>query len=159
MTTIVETGALVSGANSYVSDAELTDYAGDRGLTLTGDAGVLLLQAMLYIEALSFKGQKKTKDQPLVWPRYGVYIDGFNVASDEIPAILKTLQCEVALSIDAGSDPLANVDRAVKREKVDVIEVEYADNAAPYAYSRKIKALEKKLTIGSGGMVVDLFRA
>ena len=36
--------------------------------------------------------------------------------------------------------------RAVKREKVDVIEVEYADNAAPFVYNLKIKALERKLT-------------
>jgi len=155
----VETGSGSSSSDSYISVADFESYNAARGYTLAGNAEQLLLQAMLYVDNLSFKGWKLTKAQSLQWPRNGVYIDSYAINTDEIPQQLIDLQCEVALSIDAGSDPLANVDRAVKREKVDVIEVEYADNAAPYAYSRKIKALEKKLTNGSGGMVVDLFRS
>lgn len=160
MSTIVETGSIVTGANSYVSDADFATYASDRGITVTGTAAQLLLRAALYVEQLSFKGDKKTKAQRMQWPRYGVIIDGFSIESDEIPQQLIDLQCEVALAIDGGDDPLGTIDRSVKREKVDVIEVEYMDNAAPFAINRKIKALESKLTrVRSGGMVVELFRA
>jgi hypothetical protein len=46
----------------------------------------------------------------------------------------------------------------VKKEKVDVIEVEYSDSAAPFAYNLKIKALERKLTGTSGGMSFKVSR-
>jgi hypothetical protein len=62
------------------------------------------------------------------------------------------------LAIDSGDDPLGTVERAVKREKVDVIEVEYANNAAPFAYNLKIKALERKLTSIRGGISFQVSR-
>tara|TARA_R110002167_G_scaffold154560_2_gene348786 strand:- start:904 stop:1371 length:468 start_codon:yes stop_codon:yes gene_type:complete len=145
MATIVETGSIIANANSYISDANFASYASDRGISVTGTAATLLLNAALYVETLPFLGDKKTREQSMQWPRYDVMLDGFLTPSDVIPQILKDLQCEVALAIDAGNDPLAQVSRAVKKEKVDVIEVEYADNSAPFTYNRKIKALEKKL--------------
>ena len=145
MATIVETGSIIANANSYISDADFASYASDRGISVAGTAATLLLNAALYVETLPFLGDKKTREQSMQWPRYDVMLDGFLTPSDVIPQILKDLQCEVALAIDAGNDPLAQVSRAVKKEKVDVIEVEYADNSAPFTYNRKIKALEKKL--------------
>lgn len=160
MAITVETGSIVAGSNSYVTGAGLVTYAADRGITITGNAEILVLRAALYVEQLSFKGDKKTKAQRMQWPRYGVIIDGFSVDSDEIPQQLIDLQYEVAIAIGDGDDPLGTIDRSVKREKVDVIEVEYMDNAVPFAINRKIKALESKLTrANSGGMVVELFRA
>lgn len=160
MALTVETGAIVTGADSYISVADFEAYNTARGYTLTGTAEQLLLRAMLYVEQLSFKGLKKTKAQTLQWPRLDVMIDGYYLESDEIPQQLVDLQCEVALAIDGGDDPLGAIDRAVKREKVDVLETEYMDNAVPFALNRKIKALESKLTrVRGGGMVVELFRA
>ena len=160
MALTVEDGSIVTGADSYISVADFQAYNTARGYTLTGDEEQLLLRAMLYVEQLSFKGYKLTKAQPLQWPRNGVSIDGFEVTTSEIPQQLIDLQCEVALAIDGGDDPLGTIDRAVKREKVDVIEVEYQDNAVPFSLNRKIKALESKLTrVSSGGTVVELFRA
>ena len=150
MAIIVETGLIVSGANSYVSEAELTTYATDRGETLSGGAEALLLKSMDYLESLVFIGLKRTQDQPLQWPRTQVYIDGFIVDSETIPTELKNAQMAVAIAIDGGYDPLAPVDRSVKREKVDLLEVEYADNAAPYGYSRTINHLLRKLVSSSG---------
>jgi len=46
----------------------------------------------------------------------------------------------VALSIANGFDPLATVERAVKREKVDVLEVEYQPNASNAPIARSINA-------------------
>ena len=152
MAIIVEDGSGVLGANSYINGAGLDAYGLARGISFVGDKDVLLTLAALYIEQLPFIGDKKTKAQPIQWPRYNATIDRFNILSTEIPQQLIDLQCEVAIAIGDGDDPLSTVGRAVKREKVDTIEVEYADNAAPFAYNRKIKALEKKLTTISGGL-------
>tara|TARA_R110000868_G_scaffold192553_1_gene437116 strand:+ start:231 stop:710 length:480 start_codon:yes stop_codon:yes gene_type:complete len=158
MTTIVEDGSIVAGANSYISDEFLLAYSSSRGITLTGVSSQLLLNAALYVEQLSFIGLKNTRDQDMQWPRTNVYIDSFAVTSTEIPKVLKNLQAEVALAIDAGNNPLNTIERAVKREKVAVIEVEYADNAAPFAINLKIKALERKLTSNNRGSSFQVSR-
>jgi hypothetical protein len=142
-TIVVEDGTGLTNSNSYVSEAELTTYATDRGVTISGTNAVLLIQSMDYIESQDFKGYKYTEEQALQWPRGNVSIDGYLIDVDEIPTLLKEAQMETALSIDAGNNPMATVGRATKREKVDVIEVEYMDNAAESVY---ITAAETKLT-------------
>jgi len=149
-TIIIEDGTVVPGANSYASEAELTTYAADRGVTLTAATDVLLIKAMDYIESLSFIGSKGSEGQPLQWPRDQVYIDGYYVESTTIPAALKTGQIATALAIDSEDSPLANVERATKREKVDVIEVEYMDNAAAQTIVKTITAALRKLLVSGG---------
>lgn len=153
----IEDGTQVAGANSYVTGTELATYGTARGITFTGDKEVLLTQAMTYIESLRFKGDKLTKAQPLQFPRTSLMIDGFYMDLDEIPQLLKDLQCEVAIAIGDGESPLLTIARAVKREKVDAIEVEYMDSSMPYDFNRRIGALEKKLTRG-GGLSVGAVR-
>jgi len=156
-TIIVETGSIVAGANSYVSTATLTTYAADRGVTLTGDLTVLLLKAMDYVDNLPFKGIKSTKDQPLQWPRLSVYVDGYPVNGTEIPSILKNGLMECAIAIFQNNDPLQNSPIAIKRQKVDVIEVEYADGAAQYEINRRVmNYLKKLLGSTSGGNVITV---
>ena len=150
-TIVVEDGTGTNAAaNSYVSEAELTTYAADRGITLTAATDVLLIKAMDYIESLSFIGTKYSKGQALQWPRSNVYIDGFYAGSTTIPAALKTGQIATALAIDSEDSPLANVERATKREKVDVIEVEYMDNAAAQTIVKTITAALRKLLVSGG---------
>lgn len=152
MAIVVEDGTgLNPAANSYVSEAELTTYATDRGITLTGAADQLLLLSMDTIETRKYQGSKTSTAQPLSWPRTGVVVDGESIDSDEIPQDLKTAQIVTALSIDAGVNPMGKIDPAVKREKVDVIEVEYQDNAASRSYDPKISAyLAPFLSYGGG---------
>lgn len=161
MAIIVETGAIVADSNSYVAEAELTAYAADRGVTIAGETDELLIKANDYLETLNFKGNRYTKDQSLQWPRSGVYIDGFSVAMDEIPNDLKTAQLALAVEIDAGNDPLAPVERATKKEKVDVIEVEYMDGTRDSTYAPSYQRYLNKLVSGSasGLGVVGLVRA
>lgn len=149
---IVETGEIVPNANSYVSEAELTSYASDRGITLVGDADVLLIRAMDYIESLSYKGYKVSSIQPLQWPRRGVYIDGYYVPSDSIPKELKYALMQTAIAIDEGNDPLAVQTQAVKREKVDVIEVEYASGSSSSPVIKQINVALAKLLGGNGSL-------
>lgn len=152
MAIIVENGSIVTGANSYVTEAELTAYATARGVTLIDGTEQLLIQAMDSIESKSFIGTKSTAGQPLQWPRDGVYIDGYYIEPTTIPTQLKNAQMATAIAIDEGNDPLAVVESGIKSEKVDVLEVEYQDNAITNSYDPKIDAMLKKLLANSGSM-------
>lgn len=159
MTLIIETGTGKADAQSYITAIEMTAYAAARGITIDGDVSVLLLRGMTYMQTLDYIGSKNTKEQALQWPRLNVYIDTFVVTTTEIPQLLKDLQAEVSIAIGNGNDPLATVERGVKKEKVDVIEIEYQDNAAPFVYNLRIKSLERKLVTSSGGSGFTVMRA
>lgn len=152
MAIIVEDGTGTNpAANSYVSEAELTTYASDRGITLTGSTDVLLVQAMDYIEVQSFKGTKTSEDQPLEWPRTGAYLDGYLIPSDSIPQTLKALQMRLAMDIDAGTDPNGVSDQAVKQETVfGAVSVTYQDGSSVSSISKQVRSLLGKLTNGGG---------
>ena len=133
--------AIIVGTNSYVTEAELTAYATDRGVTIVAaDKAVLLIKAMDYIETRMFIGTKTVYNQPLQWPRilcgstlYSQYPLNYNSVPCEydsatVPTQIKNAQMIAALLIDSGYDLQSTLSQAVKREKVDVIEVEYQDN-------------------------------
>jgi len=150
---IVETGAGLTNSNSYISEADFETYASDRGITLTNDSNVLLIQAMDYIEQQPFKGYKGTDEQALQWPRGNVSIDGYYVDTDEIPQLLKDALCEQAIGVDGGNNPLSVEERATKMEKVGDIEVEYMDGARNSTYLKAAESkLSKLLKAGSGGI-------
>ena len=142
----IEDGTGKSNSNSYVTETELGTYASDRGKTLNATTDALkveiLIQAMDYLESRNFIGDKNTEDQALQWPRVNAILDGYYIDTDEIPTLLKESQMEYAISIDAGTNPLASEGRETRREKVGSIEVEYAATARSSTY---IKAAETKL--------------
>lgn len=150
-TIVVEDGSTVSGANSYVTTAELETFASNRGKTLVADPGELLILAMDFLEQQNFKGCKKASDQSLQWPRTDVCIDSYYFDIDKIPTELKNAQMQIALAIDEGNSPDAVIDRKVKREKVDTLEVEYADGSASRSIDPKINRFLKKLVRGGVG--------
>ncbi len=158
MTIIVETGAIVANSNSYGSEAGLTTYATLRGTVIpTIDREKYLILAMDYLESLIFKGFKQTQAQTLQWPRYGVVIDGYPLASYTIPADLIKVQYETALAIYNGNDPLQDRPRDMIMEKIGPITVQYSDNASSIVLPVKINALLWKLLAngGTGGFVVS----
>lgn len=128
----VETGAIVAGAESYVSASDCDTYHLNRGNTAwTGTDAVkeaALRKAVAYLDGHycnRFKGLKyEPLDQSLQWPRLGVMIDGFMLDTDVIPQRLKDAQCELAL-IALSAELAPNVSAGIKREKVDVLETEY----------------------------------
>ena len=158
MAIVVEDGTIVSGANSYVSEAELTTYATARGVTLTGDTEELLIKAMDYVEQLSFKGFKRLSTQPLQFPRANLVIDDYLIDLDVIPTILKEGLMEVAMSIDNGEDPLADVTRVKQSATVGPISVTYAQGGSSTTLVRKIHNKLKKL-ISSTPLSFDVVRA
>jgi len=109
MALTVETGAIVTGANSYVSRADAIAYASDRGVTLADSTATdaILIKAAAYLESYrnKFKGELVTRDQPLAWPRYNAVIEGFSWGHDEIPRHVINAQLAVTLEINAGDDP------------------------------------------------------
>ena len=109
MTLTVETGAIVTGANSYVSRADAIAYASDRGVALADSAATdaILIKAASYLESYrsKFKGELVSRDQPLAWPRYSAVIEGFAWGHDEIPRQVINAQLAVLLEINAGDDP------------------------------------------------------
>lgn len=161
MPLVIETGEGLENSNTYVSIEELVEYAADRLDTLPeGDdqRQALLIRSMEYLESVSdYKGQRKTGTQALAWPRTGVYIDGFPLAKDKIPTLLKRAQMQLALEAML-YDLMPSTDGfAVASEKVDVIEVEYAtggrlsgSTAPAVPVFPKVDALLRQLRDGQG---------
>ena len=156
MTIVVEDGSIVANANSYVSEAELVAYASARGITISGTNEQLLIRAMDYLESLDFIGLKYLSTQSLQWPRAYVEIDTYYVDIDEIPAELKKAQIEIALAIDAGNDPLSDIERQKSSVKVGELAVTYENNQST-TIVRKINNSLKKL-IRSTGMSFNVDR-
>jgi len=150
---------LTPGTDTYATESELTDYALARGITITGAPSVLLLLAMDYLATLEdrWQGERTSPTQPLAWPRTGVYLYGTLLADDAIPQSLKDAQCRLAMDSDAGTALLPTVPVGSKgsviREKVDVVEVQYAEG---YNNSQPIftaaNALLKPLMVAGGGI-------
>lgn len=134
----VETGSIVSGANSYVSAADATDYHTARGNSAwTGTDAVkeaALLKAAAYLDGHYRNRWKGCKVRPvpsdglatqlMEWPRDYVEVSGYLFPFDDIPQRLKDAQCELAL-IALSADLAPNISAGIKREKVDVLETEY----------------------------------
>lgn len=133
MALTVEDGSGIEGANSYVSLAEARAYATSRGLTLPADdaqAEALVIKAMDFIESEARGPYKGIPTYPgvdnLKWPREGVVINDAELAPNKIPATLKKAVAQLAIEIQA-VDPIPTLSgQVVKREKVDVLETEYA---------------------------------
>ena len=124
------------GTDSYASEAELAAYALARGVDLVGDATVLLIQAMDWLESQPFIGYRTVAGQALCFPRSGFQYPDTEATyfvptlyNTTIPPRIKQAQIVAALLIDGGASLLGAVDRAVKSEKVGDLAVEYMDNA------------------------------
>lgn len=138
MEIIVEDGSNVAGANSYVSLTDADTYHEARQNTswvqASNDAKTgAILRAMAYLESVAWAGMRVLRDQALMWPRAGVVDrDGYELASNAIPRALVSALCELALrevSSPGSTSPDLERGGMVKREKVDVLEVEYQDGA------------------------------
>jgi len=155
-------GSVVDGANSYVSVAYADTYHDDRGnTTWTGTDAVkqaALIKATDYVEQVYYGrwiGYPTQANQPLAWPRSyhdpELYYTDFDIAGT-IPEKLKQAVCILALE-SIGGDELNPVQtQTVKREKVDIIEVEYmAGNEGGRTGSTRpaIDGLLRKLLSGS----------
>lgn len=166
MTIIVEDGTGRADAESYISVADADAYHAKR---LNGDWGplanatkeALLIKATEYMVGTyreMWAGYTVNATQALDWPRYevpdgrGGYID-----SNIVPAEVKKACAELALKANAG-ELAPDLEQAVKREKVDSIEVEYESYSSqspryPAVYSMIARYLS------NSGFTVKLVRS
>jgi len=167
-TLIVETGTVVTGANTYYSLASADDYFETRGNITWVDYDedekiYALIKSCQYMETLEWDGVKSLSTQELVWPRIGMEDeDGYSVTSSEIPKRVKWAQAELAYrylteeiepDIDTGAG-------AIKSEQVDVIKVEYFNNTRiNKIYQRVDSLLSPFIKYGGGGScIIEVIR-
>lgn len=137
---IVETGEGLPNADSYVSVADATTYFQSRGLTgwvtsPTAPAEQALVRATAYIDGRyrkQFPGRRLNgRDQALEWPRERAYDQaGEEIDDDSVPREVKDATCEAALrefTTPGSLNPDVVPAERVIRERVDVIDVTYAD--------------------------------
>jgi len=159
MTLVIEDGTIVTGANSYVTASEYQSWADARfgGARPTApadlvEAAKLILRAMDYFEGRSFKGALVNNTQPLQWPRSSVVIDGYYVDTSVIPKEVKNSIYELAYAEELGNGELNTVGRAVKKSKVEGIEVEYQDSAISTVINLATSKSMAKLVLSSTGV-------
>jgi len=137
MTLIVEDGTMPAGANSYASLVTLKAYASLRGIdlgTVDSTIEVWAIKAIDYLESKrnDFQGNKLTNTQSLQFPRFNVFVDGFDYTS-LIPGILVNAQCQLVMELKNGVDIMPTItDPAIKSEKIGPIQTDYAVNPGDY---------------------------
>ncbi|EIA1382407.1 MAG: DnaT-like ssDNA-binding protein [Enterobacter sp.] len=134
------------GFNTYASVADLRAFAAGRGYTVPADddeCGMLLMQAMDFLEGKAWCGQRFSTSQPLSWPRSGVRFDGIDLPDDTIPQRLVDAQCRLAIeSQEIDLTPSVSGGGAVIAESVQgAVSVQYepgtnkATPSFPWFYS------------------------
>lgn len=163
MALIVEDGTGVTGANSYSSVSEIRAYCSGRGIELPEENEAVEIMAVLafdYIESFRsrYKGRPTYQNQRTSWPRSGVVIDCYSLPDTDIPWQLKEAQAQAtgeALEVDL----MPNSTAAIKKEKVDVLEVEYqdsVDSGVPASFPKIDSKLE--MLMGSSAYRVRVVR-
>lgn len=137
MPLIVETGAIVPNADSYVSLADARALAANYGLELPADdtaAEVALRNGATYVGLAEPQmcGRRVSAEQSLAYPRTGVTLNGFPVANNVIPKQVILAQVIAAVTYGAGTEVRANSDgRAVQTERVEgAVTVTYFNNGS-----------------------------
>ncbi len=163
---IIEDGSLsTASANSYVSTAEVDTYCQQMGysdwfILSNVDKETAILRAMIFIDAQNFKGHKTGYNNPLAWPRIGVYgntphdFSGIlgdyefwsEIPSDSIPKALKRGLCEASYLESLVPGALTeDQETNVKRTKIDIIEIEYFSASPSQPVYTKILKLMKEI--------------
>lgn len=137
---------------AYGTDSDLTTYASNRGITISGTESVLLTLAHDYIESLDYIGEKTQEDQADQWPRKDAYVDGVEIDKDTVPQDVIDAELQTAIAIDQGNSPFATITPSIKSETVDTISVEFQDGAGNRSFDPMIKLkLYRYLRGGSVG--------
>ena len=154
--------AIVVGTDTYISVADADSYWANRNNTVwaaavTAAKEAALREATQYLDGkYTFIGQITSVDQLLAWPRFGATITagnkkGVTYDSTEYPPQLTNSCAELALeALSARLAPAEERGGAIKRERVDIIEVEYMDFAPSGKTYNFVLMLIKEITTGLG---------
>jgi len=154
--------ALTVKTDTYLSVADADTYWANRNNSTwsnasTADKEKALREATQYIDgAFEFIGELADLDQKLAWPRVDAYVREGNFKdklydNTEIPGFVQDATAELALeALDSRLRPAQDRGGAIKREKVDVVEVEYSDFAPSQKSFDFVKLLLKPVLASSG---------
>lgn len=165
MALIVETGAGLPNADSFISVEDADTYFAARGITLWGtllteEKEQALRRATDFMErryGAQWAGQRLTLAQALSWPRVGVVYQGWALPSDAVPQQVVKACAEFGFRAAGGElDP--DLGAQVKSETVGPISTTYADGARQQVKYQAIDAMLGSLVTGAGNMV-KLIRA
>jgi hypothetical protein len=168
MALIVEDGSIVPGADSWISLVDARALAAKYGKELPADdtaAEAALRNGAVYVglQEPAMCGRRVSAAQGLAYPRQGVELFGFPVASDSIPSQIITAQVLAAVEYGAGTDVRASSDgRAVESERVEgAVAVSYFNNGATGAsitITAAMDALRPLLCGGNSGASFRVYR-
>lgn len=159
MTLITENGTGLANAESYISvaDADARHAAFGNTAWATFDTSakeVALRQSTSYmVQAYRerWAGCRVNSTQALDWPRYGVVVDGYSVASDSVPTDIANACADLALK--ASTAPLApDIERAIIRDKTGPLETEWSPYASQVTRYRAIDGMLSPYLTGGGAM-------
>ena len=138
-------------ADSYFSDRNNTTWAGFT----TDEKESFLILGSDYIDNIygdSFAGTLVSETQSLKFPRYNYA--GVEINYDRC----KKATAELALRASNGS-LLKDIDKQTKKEKIDVIEIEYQTNADPKTrFPIVTNLISPLLSTGYGGLNIKINR-
>lgn len=168
MALIVETGHIIAGAESFIGLADARALATRFGLTLPVDdteAEAALRNGAVYVglQEPMMCGSRVSPLQELSFPRQGVTLYGYPVASDSIPAQVIRAQVIAAVEYGNGTDVRASTDgRATSVERVEgAVTVQYFNNGATGAttvITAAIDALRPLLCGLNNGSSFNVYR-
>ena len=168
MALVVEDGSVTPGADSYVSLANARALAASYGLALPADnteAEVALRNGAVYVglQEPFMCGRRVSAAQSLAYPRQGVSLYGFSLASDVIPPQIVHAQVVAAVEYGLGTDVRASSDgRVTETERVEgAVTVSYFNNGATGATTTITAALDalRPLLCGSvNGASFNVYR-
>ena len=164
VTFVIETGAGISDATSYVTIDEVKQYWFNKGYnygTLTDDDFKRILNSSTsYIDdsyRKGFPGYRQYDDQFLEWPRSNAYyIDRYNIGENTIPIEVKRAVYETAFLLFSGVDLTAIIDKAGivtdSFVKVDVIEEKNSYMSGSGLYLDIYPVIDNTLSRITGGV-------
>jgi hypothetical protein len=168
MALVVETGAVVPGADSYVSLTDARALAEKYGKALPVDdaeAEAALRNGDVYVglQERVMCGFRVSPDQSLAYPRRNVFVYGFSVSSNTIPSQLINAQVLAAVEYGAGTDVRASTDgRTTSMERVEgAVTVEYFNNGttgATTTITAAMDALRPLLCCSVNGASFNVYR-
>jgi len=135
MALIVETGANIPDADSYISEAAAITRAAFLGLPFpatVANAEIPLRQSATYLEKFrnKYQGKKVFDDQTLQWPRDPVYIDNVFNEIDNIPQLLIDAQVSIASAVFGGAKLYGTATGSVSDSSVGDVSVTKSNSGA-----------------------------
>jgi hypothetical protein len=99
------------------------------GALSTGDKAAARNRAVLALETLKWNGERAVSTQPWSWPRIDMTCNGWTAEAGTIPPAIVQALSELSLAMATNPTALSGVDPAdprwTRREKLDVLEIEY----------------------------------